>query len=163
MKKLIQMTDFVLQEHNKFGELPYKELEKEYDYALTLIAKFRNYADFLKQPLTLGMFIPCDLDGNVLEEPKCECETEYDREGCYEKCYEYINAKNRVLFEGFRQNIVNSIGSFEIINESGFQVFAYKSVLKYFLWLGCPEERTVESALKFHEFTLTPTAIKQIT
>ncbi|MCP4053731.1 MAG: hypothetical protein GY739_11830, partial [Mesoflavibacter sp.] len=29
-----------------------------------------NYANFLKQPLKLGMFIPCDEDGNVLERPE---------------------------------------------------------------------------------------------
>ena len=29
-----------------------------------------KYANFLKRPLELGMFIPCDKDGNVLEKPQ---------------------------------------------------------------------------------------------
>ncbi|MES2864143.1 MAG: hypothetical protein V4666_08500 [Bacteroidota bacterium] len=130
-----------------------------------------NYDAFLKQTLSLGMFIPCKLKDGVwvvLEEPKIYSQwlikgKGYDFLGKENiECKEYQEAKYRVLFEGFRQNIFNSTGSFEIINESGFQVCAYKALPKYFLWLGCPEERTVESALKFHEFILTPSAQKQI-
>jgi len=62
--KLISMTDFVL------------EIEKE-DYQvvawktkITAIDRIFSYANFLKQPLKLEMFVPCDEDGNVLEEPK---------------------------------------------------------------------------------------------
>lgn len=59
MKKLIEMTDYVLEQWNRAG---IEELQKYYNIA--------KYAYFLKQPLTLGDFIPCDENGNVLEEPK---------------------------------------------------------------------------------------------
>ena len=84
------MTDFVLLDQR------YKE---DSDTALFYIS---NYAQFLKQPLKLGMFVPCDFDGGILIKPDCNCLTEFDREGCPEKCFLYINAKNRVYFEGFQ-------------------------------------------------------------
>ena len=65
MKKvcLQKMTDFVLEnsicppieEYNKVNE--------------TFVNKVINYVNFLKQPLELRMFVPCDEYGNVLEEP----------------------------------------------------------------------------------------------
>ena len=61
--KLILMTDFV------FGQ---KE-RKDIDLAQRFINSF-NYANFLKQPLTLEMFIPCDENGDVLEKEPNEDE-----------------------------------------------------------------------------------------
>ena len=52
------MTDFVIE---KYETTLNPTLFEEIVY---------NYANFLKQPLTLGMFVPCDDDGNVLEIPK---------------------------------------------------------------------------------------------
>ena len=52
--KLISMTDFVI-------SLWDKDITTE-DFAQTTI----KYATFLKQPLKLEMFIPCDEDGNIL-------------------------------------------------------------------------------------------------
>ena len=64
--ELIKCSDYVIKHH-------YPETNEEAERELILIDNFYNkcinYANFLKQPLTLGMFIPCDLDGNVLEEP----------------------------------------------------------------------------------------------
>lgn len=85
--KLISMTDFVLEqmEINSFDEDKIKNIW--------------NYAKFLKQPLTLGMFVPCDDDGNVLEEPLhielYEGDT-YDLD-----CKFYKQAQSKVLFNGF--------------------------------------------------------------
>jgi len=86
MENLISMTDFVL--------------SKKYT-----ATGHENYANFLKQPLELWMFIPCDEDGNVLEEPDIEdyvieehtelngSPKEYDLDG-YELCLQYfIQAK----------------------------------------------------------------------
>jgi hypothetical protein len=50
------MTDFVL-EQNK----------EPYFYYDSLWNKVIAYANFLKQPLTLGMFVPCDSNGNVVK------------------------------------------------------------------------------------------------
>lgn len=78
--KLISMTDFILEQEAK--------LEKSYKVAEKAIESIFRYANFLKQPLTLGMFVPCDKNGNVLNEKICD----------YNK---YHQAKECVLFEGF--------------------------------------------------------------
>ena len=70
--KLIKMSDFVL-EKNILDEKEIKQII--------------NYANFLKQNLKLEMFVPCDDDGNILEEINI-----------YEK------AKEKVLFKGFSMN-----------------------------------------------------------
>ena len=97
MKQLIKMSDYVLEQIEK---LKNSEIN---------ILQFRNnieaYANFLKQPLTIGMFVPCDDDGNVLEEPKCiyiyktqpfECSSDE-----MYRCRKYLEAKEKVLFKGF--------------------------------------------------------------
>jgi len=68
--------------------------------------KSRNHRVFLKQPLSIGMFVPCDLDGNVLMSID-------DKEQYFRDCYDggwwnqfvdykvlYQQAKERCLFEG---------------------------------------------------------------
>ena len=95
------MVDFVLTPMlEKVSKKTLDKLEPyqyhNYDHSCNI-----KYAKFLKKPLKLDMFVACDNEGNILEEPKCDCETEYDREGCSEKCWHYINQKNKVLFEGF--------------------------------------------------------------
>ena len=59
--KLISMTDFVFEQKNFWNgnEFEFEELGKD----------CVKYANFLKQPLKLEMFFPCDEDGNVLEMP----------------------------------------------------------------------------------------------
>ena len=80
MKQLIKMSDYVLEQIEK---LKNSEIN---------ILQFRNnieaYANFLKQPLTIGMFVPCDRYKNVLKEPYL--------------FNEYQQAKAKVLFEGFK-------------------------------------------------------------
>jgi len=84
--KLIGMTDFVLDQELKLRN------NFNYDNRDALVKIF-NYANFLKQPLELWMFVPCDEDGNVLEEPF--------EDNLYD-IQEYQQAKERCLFEGFR-------------------------------------------------------------
>lgn len=85
--KLQKMTDFVLEQY-KIKQSPYNFWKN-----------IGKYAEFLKQPLTLVMFVPCDKQGNILHKVPCEIR---DRicEGC--DCEDnYEIAKKRVLFEGF--------------------------------------------------------------
>jgi len=79
MKHLIGMTDF-LPEH--------------------------PYSKFLKQALKLWMFVPCDEDGNVLEEPICQ---EYALAN-----QKYQQAKERCLFKGITRYKICNDGSFHI-------------------------------------------------
>ena len=83
--KLISMTDYVLEQ--------YKINQCDEDYIFNVL----KYANFLKQPVTLGMFVPCDENGNVLEEPKFYFHHEY--KVALEK---YQKAKEKVLFNGFK-------------------------------------------------------------
>ena len=93
--KLISMTDFVLEN----AKQPYVEGTKYIDLV--------NYAKFLKQPLKLEMFVPCDEDGNVLKEPSQEDkewflnQTNGDFSERYTYLFNWFLAKEKVLFEGF--------------------------------------------------------------
>ncbi len=80
-KKLISMTDFVL------------EHPATTDYEWQLQNHFK-YANFLKQPLKKGMFVPCDKYGNVLELPKVCI--------CTESCLLCKKVEEKVLFKGFQ-------------------------------------------------------------
>ena len=79
MKNLISMTDFVLEQDEKRVGMR--------DYCNLIV----NYANFLKKPLELWMFIPCDKDGNVLEEP--------DEFSSYYDDIKYQETKERCLFQ----------------------------------------------------------------
>ena len=91
---LIPMTDFV----NNVGNM---ENYPSHENALSWIY---NYATLLKQPLKLEMFVPCDEDGNVLEEPKIEEEyvDEHTTQIFAQYQYDLDKAKEKVLFEGFK-------------------------------------------------------------
>jgi hypothetical protein len=126
MKKLIPMTDFVLECSNEsILNLTFEESLKK---SIKITKEIFEYANFLRQPLKLEMFVPCDEDGNVLEEPKnsqypeslcnfCPLEKKgaYGVDGGYmagcegSKCdsardnydEKYQKAKEKVVFEGF--------------------------------------------------------------
>jgi hypothetical protein len=97
--KLISMTDFVLEQNKLLKNAP-----DAYDQYCKMV----NYANFLKQPLKLEMFVPCDEDSNVLEEPiRFKNWKNYDYSGTdigfeQEKlCRQYHKAQEKVLFEGW--------------------------------------------------------------
>ncbi|WP_314060137.1 hypothetical protein [Empedobacter brevis] len=103
------------------------------------------------------MFVPCDLDGNVLEEPK-----DYDLGLKFpysnkhsEECEKYQQAKERVLFEFDGDlSLIRNVTNFYIIEDKNG---VYLRVLKN------KTKTTIENLLKFSvEITLTETAIKQI-
>ena len=83
--KLISMTDFVLQERSRLG------LDGNTYQCFT--EKTTRYANFLKRPLELWMFIPCDEDSNVLDE--------FDYLVDIDKHNDWFKAKEKCLFEGF--------------------------------------------------------------
>ncbi|ENA1795701.1 hypothetical protein ABF176_002548 [Flavobacterium psychrophilum] len=98
--KLIPMTDFVLKKYSEWVFDDNIDLNSSARY----ISSTQNYANFLKQPLTLGMFIPCDDDGNVLEEP-----SHYElyvlgiapNEIQVDVCGKYEIAQSKVIFKDF--------------------------------------------------------------
>lgn len=126
--KLISMTDFVL--HESFG-VGNEIINKEVFYN-----KCSNYAQFLKQPLKLEMFVPCDDEGNVLKDPGLIPSYELEQ---------YRKAKEKVLFEGF-----------EIIKEGENIIVKHNETNVWLTWT----KRCIEDLIK-HNLTLTENATKQ--
>ena len=85
--KLISMVDYVLQ------QCPNKKLQ--FTDALSIVS-IVNYANFLKQPLKLWMFVPCDEEGNVLVNPYAKNHDAGTKKEIEQ--INYNNAKQKVLF-----------------------------------------------------------------
>lgn len=97
------------------------------DCSLDLIWK---YNDFLKQPLTLSMFIPTDKNGEPLIEPKVFDYTtkEYMNGGKFDylnRYEEYQKAKDRCLFEGYSLDGTFDNEFVEIIGKDYYDSFVY--------------------------------------
>ena len=105
MKNLISMTDYVLETANSkdLMETPLQKLNKHF-----------TYANFLKQPLELWMFVPCDEDGNVLEEPEPTVMWT-------PRIQHYQQAKERCLFKNFE--FVEETEHYFHLKEKGIYVF----------------------------------------
>lgn len=134
------MTDFVLEQKETIGNLFIGHNAFEFCRAVNA------YANFLKQPLKLEMFVPCDDDGNVLEEPidcQCSCDSEEDYCICKLK-EEYQEAKKKVLFD--YQFTYDTKGSPSIWFHDRFHI------------INC---LTIESIVKY-DLTLTETAMNMI-
>ena len=129
---------------------------------LTYYQRIRSYYDnFLSQPLELWMFVPCDENDNVLEEPKEDnskywnkgVDGEFNHNKFIDEKIQYLQAKERVLFEGFK--LIENSKLIKIVRQNGD---INKSVGFGFSKV---KERTIES-LVFMDLTLTPNAIKQL-
>ena len=120
--KLISMVDFVLEFGKEQNRCNYEEA---YD-------KISAYARFLKQPLELWMFVPCDDNGNVIN-----INNRYETENNHlniELDNSFIQAKERVLF----------------VWKDGYD---YNTICEMFL--------SIEDIINF-QFELTQTAIKKL-
>ncbi len=136
--------------NTSFGELC-KSKEKEFPTRNVYLAWYEeirtNYDNFLKQSLNLGMFVPCDNDGNILEPPiyttnhsdECYCkECEEETKRCSDLQDQYQKAKEKVLF----------------VFKPHFDI----SVIKHHIL----QYRNIEYLANFGELELTENAIKQI-
>ena len=167
--KLISMTAFVLnqKQSESFNEKTF------INEALISLEKIRNYANFLRQHLNIGMFVTCDENGNVLQEPKntnyqvdvnAKCSGwkylydsndkligYYDDRKWKEDFVKYKQSKEKVLFEGieFRKN---GGVNFLTINEDTFAFHDFNIKFKYL---------TIEFLVQYN-LELTESAIKQI-
>jgi len=130
--KLISMVEFV--------SLKANENFKTKNNIIEMCEHFKTcvkYMKFLQKPLTLGMFVPCDEYGNIIE---------------YKEPYEdgtnikYYEARSRVLFAGFE------VGNGYVVY--GLMSFSVPYFTKY--------ETTIEDILQYGNPTLTETALKQI-
>lgn len=152
--KLISMTDFVENLRDEMtlkAPLNFKQTKKYFD-------KVFYYSDFLKQPLKLEMFVPCDEYENVLE---CPIDIYYKPDfGCQkypQECYEedlmkYEQAKEKVLFEDCE--LYNDV---YVVDKNNFQI-----VLNSEHIVTITKDNIIEDLSFSDYYYLTPNAIKQI-
>ena len=158
MNKLISLVNFVLQQD--ITDIKQRD-------------SIVKYANFLRQPLKLEMFINCDDDGNVLKEPKktnyqVDVNTKcsgwkylydnndkligyYDDRKWKEDFVKYKQSKEKVLFEGI-EFIRNGGVNFLTINEDTFAFHDFNIKFKYL---------TIEFLVQY-DLKLTESALKQI-
>ena len=140
---LISTTEFVriLQQSQLWGNC--------YDVVCNILEK---YVNFISQKPTLDMFVPCDEEGNVLEEPKGFMN--YVDYTYLDKSIElqYQQAQSKVLFKGWElstsshNKLENSLfyKSWEFsINFSDF-----KSLEEIVFWIREDKMKLAETALK---------------
>ena len=157
--KLISMTSFVLEN----AKQPYVEGTKYKDLV--------NYAKFLKQPLKLEMFVPCDNDEEILKPQyiagKEVIYNELVEEFIMDKVKEYNEAKEKVLFEGFNlnQKDFSKLESIFCLTKECFQITFFTKEKGCFMdnlkTNKTYEIKTIEDLIQF-ELELTESAIKQI-
>lgn len=107
-RKLVSMVEFVLDGPKEETTL---DLNRSKTILYRRMRKCQNYANFLNTPLELGMFVPCDEDGNVLEESNKHSDRgQFVRDKEHErKIKQYQEAKENVLFEGFKYISQNTV------------------------------------------------------
>jgi hypothetical protein len=102
--KLIKMTDYISQKRDIMDR------EMSNQDRLTILESILHYSNFLKTPLNLGMFIPCDEKFNILKKPNHYrryvsndylTESPKMSEKWVEKCKEYKKAESNILFKDF--------------------------------------------------------------
>lgn len=90
--KLISMTDFVIQTGDNLSS------EDRYD-VLKVLSRQYEYANFLKQPLALWMFVPVSSSGEILKGRPLSPAPDSEWIRWENEEFEFYKAKERVLFE----------------------------------------------------------------
>ncbi|MDV3470861.1 hypothetical protein CMU02_08980 [Elizabethkingia anophelis] len=171
--KLIPISDFILHQagwHESTVRI------SEYEFQQIVL----RYTLFIKQPLTLGMFIPVDENNVPLEEPTqekygCISATSYEEESGwmyeggedkYQEAFsEWQKSKERVLFEGFhiidfKEHQVETLKYTSFLQWDDIEIASKKEWEDNWDF----EYPTIESLSLNNnlEITLTATAIKSI-
>ncbi len=153
--KLIPMTTFVIEYYSHEG---YADLQT--------LKLMKNYANFLKKSLHLGMFVPVDEQGNVLKEPpnypswkslKHNNNSDANDNIAFEENKVYQNAEQKCLFKDFKVDYngysrVRIIATYNHSIELSFN----KNDLSFLHF------QDVESLTSFDEIFLTRTALRMI-
>lgn len=147
--KLIPMSDFVLEQAKQF----------DFDGHPQRIKTLEKYAKFLKQPLTLPMFVPCDENDNVIEPPSTiEFLSPATEKEAVAKGKLFAIGKEKVLFKGFsiqKQNYTSS-HLLELVDREGEAILHYNSSTKEFYDLS-EEEYLISNIELFIEYAGAPT------
>lgn len=146
-----EINSFKLTSSKNFGKSLKDKTDSEY-------RRLRdNYDHFIEQPLKLGMFVPCDDAGNIVQSisfTPCGCPV-------WDGGQKYQQAKERVLFEGFE--IVEKIEVYNSINGILIDLDTQTWQIEGSLGIGGGYliDETIEDLVTL-DLTLTETAIKQI-
>lgn len=155
--RLIPMTDFVIEYYSHEG---YADLQT--------LKLMNNYANFLKMPLTLNLFVPIDQAGNILKEPKNYVSwksLEHNRKEPghnlssipLDEYRLYQEAEQKCLFEGFKiaYNGYSVVRITAAYNES-IELSFNKNERQF------QKFKDVESLTYFDEIYLNDTALKKL-
>ena len=162
------MTNFVLeQDKSVFIPIGQNYGDEWSDFCLQKLDKINSYAEFLKKPISIGMFVACSADGDIFQTPtSCDkscspidfCEGgKCDIEGCYGEIGQYEEARKTVLFDGWF-GFTNSLSKAEtgIANEvtnGDFTIYFYKDKFPFLAkesegFIGGVRIETIEDLLK---------------
>lgn len=145
--KLVSMVDWVLE---------YDDQDASWDAYEAMEYNIR-YANFLNRPLKLGMFVPCDEEGNVLDFIEYESYVGSD-EDYNQYIKKYHRAEERVLFEGFEYLRWYKGSHIIILIHNGEEIFDYNANQGRFII----SANKIEHLVKYN-LELTENAIKQLT
>ncbi|WP_180564229.1 hypothetical protein [Chryseobacterium sp. JV274] len=161
-------------EQERILEEVYSNFEHQYDCdkaRLEFVVRVTNYTKFLKQPLKMGMFLPMDKHGVILEplqlccnSSDCGCMGMPVNVSSQEEIDEYYQSEYRILFEGFRSKPALN----EVFNDSlkltiYLERFQFMNVHENGLGGGDLIGNTIEAlAHAYLGIELTPSALEAI-
>lgn len=131
--KLIPMTEYIDVAYEKWVSEKCSGKNASANYLTSTL----NYSRFLKQPLALWMFVPCDEKGNALREPKVPHTFASENSDVYISQWRiekdnYEAAKQRCLFEGFKligsKHVETLIANYPIVVGVGFKNGTHQTI-----------------------------------
>ena len=161
------MADFVLELKKQNEEILSSSDMPKISKIFDDYAKILNYAQFLKQHLTLGMFVPVDEKGNVWEKPKgccsgreCGCMGQVVNYYSQEDIDKYYDLEEKVLFKGIKFNNIQPSNDWNYFSLNGHKIAEGTNLGKYHLKYRL---NTIEDLFNLvGEVELTESGIKQI-
>ena len=134
---LISTTEFVKLMTNDLTNYDWSGFMERPSIALSEII---NYTNFVSQKPELWMFVPCDEEGNVLEEPKLPYEKATWCDKCEELNPEYskwYKAQSKVLFSLEFEKIFVSLQTIEELinycNNKNIKIYVTETALNQIL------------------------------
>jgi len=147
--KLIPLSDFIL-EQKETSTIDTAQIDW-YDKEIFKLDLIRSYTKFLKQPLALGMFVPVDVQGNILNEPFYDPSNE---QYWAAERFAYDTAKEKVLFEGCEVK--------EIKTDKNYFVVYHNSRQIWISWTDRIIEDMILNRIYLNGLELTPSALEAI-
>lgn len=163
--KLTPMINFVKKQGNigmEIQSIGHQQSDRARRFYL-----IQKYADFLLKEIGIGMAVPCNEFGNILEEPLREnytdCTEEQNAKDWLYNLEKYNEAKERVLFKGFKVvDVKNGIAYSKSISDASglIHLFWLDNITK--TWGLSQGVTTIETLTIFNSIELTETALKEI-